>query len=168
MEENVTTIELPKKRPTFLTVLCILSIIGSGGLGLINSLYTYFTFESTYPQKVEQATKGLEQLEEAGVESGFFYSMTENSLIQLEALSKNLEMITGANCLFAILSLIGVFMMFKLRKNGFYVYTFANVFWLLVPLALIDFNAMMGMTIIGAIITALFVIMYAVNLKHME
>ncbi|MDQ2177681.1 hypothetical protein [Marinifilum sp. D714] len=158
----------PTKSNNRIIFFVLISFIGSGGLGLINSLYTYFTFESTYPQKVEQATKGLEQLEEAGVESGFFYSMTENSLIQLEALSKNLEMITGANCLFAILSLLGVFMMFKLKKNGFYLYTFANVFWLLVPLALIDFNAMMGMTMIGAIITALFVIMYAVNLKHMK
>jgi hypothetical protein len=39
MEENVTTIEMPKKRPTFLTVLCILSFIGSGVFGLIYPLY---------------------------------------------------------------------------------------------------------------------------------
>ncbi|WP_461632900.1 hypothetical protein [Labilibaculum euxinus] len=168
MEENVTTIEAPKKRPTFLTVLCILSFIGSGGFGLLNSLYTYVTFESSYPAKIEQATEGLEKMKEAGMESGFFYSMTENGIIQLNALSENLELITGVNCLFAILSLVGIFMMFKLKKNGFYLYLIANLFWLLVPLALIDFDAMLSMTIIGAIITAVFAIMYAVNLKHME
>jgi hypothetical protein len=168
MEENVTTIEVPKKRPTFLTVLCILSFIGSGGFGLLNSLYTYVTFESSYPTKIEQATEGLEQMEEAGMESGFFYSLTENGIIQLNALSENLEMITGVNCLFAILSLLGIFMMFKLKKNGFYLYLMANLFWLLVPLALIDFDAMLSLTIIGAIITTIFAIMYAVNLKHME
>ena len=117
MEENVTTIEAPKKRSTFLTVLCILSFIGSGGFGLLNSVYTYVTFESSYPEKIQQATDGLEAMEEAGMESGFFYSMTENSIIQLKALSENLELITGVNCLFAILSLLGVFMMFKLKKN---------------------------------------------------
>ena len=168
MEENVTTIEAPKKRSTFLTVLCILSFIGSGGFGLLNSVYTYVTFESSYPEKIQQATDGLEAMEEAGMESGFFYSMTENSIIQLKALSENLELITGVNCLFAILSLLGIFMMFKLKKNGFYLYTAANVFWLLVPLALIDFDAMFNMTMIGAAITALFVIMYAINLKQME
>jgi hypothetical protein len=168
MEENVTKIEVPKKRPTFLTVLCILSFIGSGGFGLLNSLYTYVTFESSYPAKIEQATEGLAKMEEAGMESGFFYSLTENGIIQLNALSKNLELITGVNCLFAILSLVGVFMMFKLKKNGFYLYLAANLFWLLVPLALIDFDAMLSMTIIGAIITAIFAIMYALNLKHME
>jgi uncharacterized membrane protein (DUF2068 family) len=168
MEENVTTIDLPKKRPTFLTVICILSFIGSGYFGLIQPLITYFTFETSYPAQVEKLTETLDNLEEAGVDSGFFYSMSENGLIQLEALSKNLELITGVNCLFAILSLLGVFLMFKLKKNGFYLYTIANAFWLLVPLALIDFNSMLGMTIGGALITIVFVIMYAVNLKHMK
>jgi hypothetical protein len=107
-------------------------------------------------------------MEEAGMDSGFFYENTERGLVQLEAMSKNLGLITGANCLFAVLSLLGVFMMWKLNKNGFYLYTFANVFWLLVPLGLIDFDATFFNTMIGAVITAIFVILYAVNLKHME
>lgn len=168
MEENVTTVELPKKRPTFLTVLCILSFIGSGGFGLLYSAYQYVTFEKTYPAQVQKITDGMEQMEEAGMEEGFFYKNAERGLVQLEAMSKNLELITGANCLFALISLLGVFMMWKLKKNGFYVYTFANVFWLLVPLGLIDFDATIVNTMIGAAITAVFVIMYAVNLKHME
>jgi hypothetical protein len=102
------------------------------------------------------------------MDSGFFYKNTERGLVQLEAMSKNLDLITGANCLFAILSLLGVFMMFKLKKNGFYLYTFANVFWLLVPLGLIDFDATFVNTMIGAVISAIFIIMYAINLKHME
>ncbi|WP_372750885.1 hypothetical protein [Labilibaculum sp.] len=168
MEENVTTITTPKKRPTFLTVLCILSFIGSGGFGLLNSLYQFATFESSYPKNAEKLSLVLEQLEDAGMDSGFMYTNAQNSLIQLEKMSQNLGIITGANCLFALLSLLGVFMMFKLKKNGFYLYLGANLFWILVPLALIDFDATLFMTMVSAGITALFVILYAVNLKHMK
>ena len=168
MEENVTTVELPKKRPTFLTVLCILSFIGSGGFGLLYSAYQYVTFDKTYPAQVEKLTEALEQLENAGMDSGFFYNNAQNSLIQLEIMSKNLETIVGTNCLFAILSLFGIFLMFKLKKSGFYLYTFVNLFWLLVPLALIDFEATLMNVMIGGAITILFIILYAVNLKHME
>ncbi|WP_421918414.1 hypothetical protein [Marinifilum sp.] len=168
MEENLTTIEMPKKRPTFLTVLCILSFIGSGYFGLIQPIYNYATFENTYAEKMQKTAEALEQMEEAGMESGFFYDMAANGMVQLKAMSENLEAITGANCLFALLSLIGVFLMFKLKKNGFYLYSFANVFWLLVPLALIDFDSMIMWTLIGAVITAIFIILYAVNLKHMN
>jgi len=168
MEENVTTIDPPKKRPTFLTVLCILSLIGSGGFGLLYSVYQFATFESTYPANVEKISTALEQMEDAGMDSGFLYNNAQNSLIQLEKMSQNLGLITGANCLFALLSLLGIFLMFKLKKNGFYLYLGANLFWLLVPLALIDFDATMMNTIIGGGITILFVILYALNLKHME
>ncbi|MDM8160532.1 hypothetical protein QUH73_11960 [Labilibaculum sp. K2S] len=168
MEENVTTIEAPKKRPTFLTVLCILSLIGSGGLGLLYSVYQYATFESTYPAQMEKLTTAMDQLEQAGMDSGFFYKSTENGIVVLEKMSQNLGLITGVNCLFALLSLLGVFMMFKLKKNGFYLYTIVNYFWVLVPLVLIDFDASMTNSLIGGAVVTLFVILYAVQLKHMD
>ncbi|BAX79236.1 hypothetical protein [Labilibaculum antarcticum] len=168
MEENVTTIEAPKKRPTFLTVLCILSFIGSGGFGLLAPIYEYATFESTYQTTYEQMSTGLENMSDAGMDSGFMYEFTENNLIILEKKSQDLGTITGATCFFALLSLIGVFLMFKLKRNGFYLYLVANLFALLVPLALIDFDATMFLTMIGGGFTVLFIILYALNLKHME
>lgn len=167
MEENVTTVELPKKRPTFLTVLCILSFIGSGLL-LGSTIVNYFTFESSYPAQMEKWEETMENLSDAGIDSGFAYNGVENSLITLEKTSQNLGQITGANALFALLSLLGVFLMFKLKKNGFYLYTFANLFWILVPLVLIDFNAAMMTAIMTGVVTVIFVILYAMNLKHME
>ncbi len=167
MEENVTTIEAPKKRSTFLTVLCILSFIGSGG-GLLYSVYQYATFESTYPAQMEKLTTALEQLEDAGIDSGFMYKSAENGIITLEKMSQNLELVSGSQCLALLLSLIGVFLMFKMKKNGFYLYTLVNYFGLLVPLVLIDFDAALTNVMIGGVITTIFVIMYAVNLKQME
>ncbi|WP_321280584.1 hypothetical protein [Marinifilum fragile] len=167
MEENVTTIELPKKRPTFLTVLCILSFIGSGFL-LGSNIYQYFMFDTTYAKQMKMLETQQEALSDAGIESGFAYNSIQNGIVTLEKTSQNLGLISGANILFALLSLLGVFLMFKMSKNGFYLYTFANLFWLLVPLALIDFEATMMNTAVLGFFTIVFIIMYAVNLKHMK
>lgn len=167
MEENVTIIEVPKKRSTFLTVLCILSFIGSGG-GLLYSVYQYATFESTYPAQMEKLTTTLEQLEDAEIDSGFMYKGAENGIITLEKMSQNLELISGSQCLVMLLSLFGAFLMFKMKKNGFYLYTIVNYFGLLIPLVLIDFDAALTNVIIGGVITTIFVIMYGLNLKQME
>jgi len=75
---------------------------------------------------------------------------------------------TAANILFALLSLFGVFLMFKLKKNGFYLYSVVNLFWMLVPVYFIGMEVGMMMLGVGALITILFIILYAVNLKHME
>ncbi|MRT93105.1 hypothetical protein [Ancylomarina sp. 16SWW S1-10-2] len=166
--EDITQVVTPKKRPTFITVLCILSLIGSGGFGLLQTLYQYATFDDTYPQQVEQIEMGIEQMEDAGMDSGIFYDMAVNGLITLEKTKENLTPMTATNVLFALFSLLGVFLMFKLKKNGFYLYTVANLFWMLVPLYFI--GPEIGMIMLGfiAFTTILFIILYAVNLKHME
>lgn len=168
MEDNISQVVVPKKRPTFITVLCILSLIGSGGFGLLQPLYQFVTFEKSYPEKIEQIEKGLEQMEDAGVDSGFFYDMTVNGLVVLEKTKENLFPMTAANVVFALLSLFGIFLMFKLKKNGFYLYSAVNLFWMFVPIYFIGMEVGTMMLGFGAFVTILFIILYAVNLKHME
>tara|TARA_R110001583_G_scaffold16737_3_gene68481 strand:- start:24035 stop:24538 length:504 start_codon:yes stop_codon:yes gene_type:complete len=166
--EDITQIVLPKKRPTFITVLCILSLIGSGGFGLLQPLYQYVTFDKTYPEKIAQIEEGIEKMEDAGMDSGFFYDMAVNGLIALEKTAENLVPMTAANILFALFSLLGVFLMFKLKKNGFYLYSVVNLFWMLVPIYFIGIEMGMMTLVFAGSITVLFIILYAVNLKHME
>ena len=168
MEDNITQVVQAKKRPTFITVLCILSLIGSGGFGLIQPLYQYATFDNTYPKQIEQIEKSIEQLEDAGMDSGTFYDMAVNGLIALEKTKENLAPMTAAHVIFALFSLLGVFLMFKLKKNGFYLYSVVNLFWMLVPVYFIGMEAGMLMLGMGAFVVILFIILYAVNLKHME
>lgn len=167
MEENITQVVLPKKRPTFLTVLCILTFIFSGGSGLY-SVYEYLTFDKNYPAQVAQIEKALETLEDAGMDSGFIYDSTQNGLIVLEKKAENIGLISMATIFFALLSVLGAYLMFKLKKNGFYLYSGANLFWMLVPIALIGFEIGMMTLAMGVGITILFIILYGVNLKHME
>jgi len=168
MEDNITQVVQPKKRPTFITVLCILSLIGSGGFGLLQPLYQFVTFEKSYPEKLEQIEKGLEQMEDAGMESGFLYDMAVNGQIVLEKTQENLVPMTAANVIFALFSLLGIFLMFKLKKNGFYLYSVVNLFWMLVPVYFIGMEVGMMTLAMGGGFTILFIILYAVNLKHMK
>ena len=168
MEDNITQVVQAKKRPTFITVLCILSLIGSGGFGLLQPLYQYVTFEKSYPEKIAQIEEGIEKMEDAGMESGFFYDMAVNGLIVLEKTAENLVPMTAANVVFALLSLLGIFLIFKLQKNGFYLYSVVNLFWMLVPVYFIGMEVGMMTLGIGGFITILFIILYAVNLKHLE
>jgi hypothetical protein len=166
--EDITQVAVAKKRPTFITVLCILSLIGSGGFGLFQSAYQYITFDTSYPNSVAKITEAIETLEDAGMDSGFMYESAQNGLYALEKTAENLVPMTTANILFALLSLLGVFLIFKLKKNGFYLYSVVNLFWMLVPVYFIGMEAGMMMLGFGALITILFIILYAVNLKHME
>ncbi len=131
MEENILyeeeVQEQPKKRKTMLTVLCILSFIG-GLLVIGQSAYTYFTLEKDYPKQAEALQNVIEQLEDNGMDSGFIYNNAKKSIITLKKTKENLTEITLATILLALVSLFGVFMMFKLKRDGFYVYTFANLF----------------------------------------
>ncbi len=171
MEDNILyeeeVQEQPKKRTTTLTVLCILSFIG--GIWTIGQAsYNYFTFDTTYPKQLEQYETSLEQMSDSGIDSGFFYDSIQNGIVTLEKTSENLNSITFAYLFFALLSLLGVFMMFQLKRTGFYIYTFANLFALLVPLVLIDFKATLMLFYMGLAITVLFIILYAFQLKHMK
>jgi len=168
MEENITQVGLPKKRPTFLTVLCILTFVWSGGYGILNQTYQYLTFEKTYPGKAAQFSELLEQMEDAGNDSGMMYESIQMSQYVLEKTAVNLDMISLTNIFFAILSVLGAFLMFRMQKNGFYLYAGANLFWMLVPVALIGTEIGMTAIISTIAIAVLFIILYGVNLKHME
>lgn len=122
-EQNVQT---TNERPVFLTVLCILTFIGSG-LGLLFGLIGLVA---------AGAIDSFAQYLPVPVESGIFKSIIV--LVMLAA------------------SLYGAIQMWNLKKLGFYIYAGANVILLI-----------MSFGIFGLIFTALFIVLYGLNLKHM-
>lgn len=68
----------------------------------------------------------------------------------------------------AIVCLIGVFMMWKLKKTGFYIYTLAQVVTVAAPFIFVGGLAGGLMATLGAIFPVIFIILYALNLKHMS
>ncbi|MEA3317214.1 MAG: hypothetical protein U9R54_04595 [Bacteroidota bacterium] len=127
MEEKNVQVE-KKERPAFLSVLCILTYIGSG-LAILFSLLGMLGIG---------ALAGMAAKFGAPVEGGFAI----NSLLVL---------------VFAVASIYGAIMMWKLKKIGFYIYVAAQVL-------IVAF----GWSIFALVFALLFIGLYGLNFKHLE
>lgn len=162
MENNSTT-----ERPTFLTVLCVLTFIGSG-FALLSGIYNY----AMAPMAAEMTEEALQKAEDQLA----YQEMNEGTATMLEeTFSASLEMVEHASTLAlisilgALLSLTGAFLMFRLKRNGYYLYTLAQLLLILAPMALVGFNFVTGASaIITGIFALLFIVLYGVNLKHLK
>lgn len=163
MEQTNETITLEVKRPTFLTVLCILTFVGAG-LNLVMSIVNYFSYSAMASNgsnlfnslggggsaESEQLAQGIGALAEAfGMD---FEKMALVSLIQ---------------ALINIPILIGALLMWKQKKTGFYVYTVFELVQPIIPLVM--GLGMLGgmMAVFGILFAVVFIVLYGLNLKHM-
>lgn len=148
----------PKKRPVFLTVLCILSFIGSGlavisalpGLLFTNQTQTFYTLADS-PLYRGGALPSLEDF--------LFWTNVSNIV----------------NILSALLGLAGALLMWRLKKSGFFLYAFSwlvsvGVALVTTKIILAPFMGGLAFAIVGlnVVIMIAFLIMYGVNLKHMN
>lgn len=157
MEQTTTTAAAPE-RPKFLKVLCILSFIGAP-LGLISGIMNYFTYSNL--QKIGAA------VDAAGGDKNMEKSLDAMSNL----LGLDYKKIAMGYLIIGLLNLIilgGTFMMWNLKKMGFYLYTVGQIAILAVMFGYI--GGMVGgfMGIVTAIFAIAFIIMYAVNLKQMK
>lgn len=163
----MTDMNAPKGvRPTFLTVLCILSFI-AGGWGVIGGIIGLASQPDTDELKaqMEQAMGGLDELGDDNPMAGLAQSMAEQAVQAAEA-ARPMNM---ANIGLALLSLIGVWQMWNLKKSGFYLYVLASLGGLAVPLIFLGGGLLALMSVgIGGFIALVFIILYALNLKHMH
>lgn len=158
MEEIVDTFPAEeKKRTQFLTVLCVLSFIGIGW-GLASGLMNF------NKDADEEMAKVQESMEQMG-DSEMMGKIMEGTMTMLEH-QRELT-IMGLIC--SAIALLGVIMMWQLKKKGFWIYTVAQALSLVGVFIILGVNFMSLMTIgIGGFFSILFVILYAVNLKHMS
>lgn len=155
----------PPQRPTFLTVLCVLSFIG-GALGIYNGISTM----TMGPEALENIEAEMARVTaELGDQSAMVTSMMEGTL---EITRKTLEnaMPLGLSALIlSALGLFGVWQMWNLKKQGFTIYTLATIIGLIAPLFFLGFSTMAIMSLgFGALFSVVFIILYALNLKHMH
>ena len=130
------------KRPEWLTYLCILSFIGSG-LAVISNIFIFLSYDE-------------------------IVNLTEE--INIDIPDFKLMMSGGRRFFFAgfilySFSLLGVIYMWKLRKIGFHFYTVAQLFILALPVAFIQAYPF---SVLSVLVTAAFIIAYAVHLKIMK
>lgn len=144
-----------KERPTFLTVLCILSFIGVG-LVVISNLVALIGggVSKAIMESSEEVMQAMEAVEEVpGVES-------------VTKIVSNASTMAAINLIAALVVLVGVFMMWSLKKTGYYIYIVGEI----APvIALIVLGGLLGgfMAIFSSFIAILFIVLYGLNVKHM-
>ena len=151
-------------RPTFLTVLCILTFIGSGW-SIYSGISNYYTADISYGLVNEQFEKVQEELDDKdGAE-------VAGKLLQSIGDSMTPEKIKNngiATAITSLITLIGAILMWGLRKTGFYVYVIGAIAAVIAPIAI--FGGFAGAMASGgaAFVGILFIILYALNLKHLR
>ena len=162
MEEVNQNEMVPAKLPGFLKVLCILTFVGAGiGVitGLINLVQAPFALE-----KFQQTQDLMGDME--GMPGGGFMSSMMDGAYQaaLHAMPLAIAALT-AN----LVCLFGALMMWKRKKIGFFAYIAGQTVGIAVPIALVGFSGIFGGIMAAvAIFPVIFVIMYALNFKHLS
>lgn len=170
MAEVLQDYERPAGRPTFITVLCILTFIGSGW-GLIGGVIQYFSAEKQAQAMVitkEKASADLQKNDSENSGSKMAEKMVNSMTSAFTA--ENLKKAGLASILAAILCLGGAFMMWKLKKTGFYVYIAGTLVGIISPFLIYGGSNIMSImsSVIVGFIGIIFVILYGVNLKYMR
>ncbi len=160
MEQTNTDAGTPAKRPTFLTVLCILSFIGVA-FALIGGIMNYFTYSAL--ASTGDMFGGLK------TEAGEDMNNAMNAMAGALGMDYGkMAMVAMIQALLNIPILIGVLIMWKQKKTGFWVYSVFEIIQPILPLVM-GLGLVGGiMATVGLIFSILFVILYGVNLKHMK
>src|ERR1035437_673990 len=160
MEEVNSGTALPAKRPTFITVLCILSFVGVA-FSLIGGIMNYFTYSalaSSGDMLGAMKTAGGEQMGQA-----------------MNAIADVMGMDYGKMAMNAIVVgllnipiLVGALLMWKQKKMGFYVYSVFELIQCVMPFVLVGGLVAGLMGTVMAIVAIVFIVLYGLNLKHMS
>lgn len=161
--------EQPNKiqRPTFLLVLCILTFIGSGW-SVLSNLFSLFTADMTNSTvQMEQYSNMLGDMEN-GSASAFMSGFLNSSMEVLQVTAAHAHEIAIMQLVLGLISLIGAVLMFQLRRSGFYLYVSAQILALFVLPYFAGFSTLVVIGLLwSALISAIFIVLYALNLKFM-
>ncbi len=135
MQQESENRPAPPARPQMLTILCVLSYIGSG-FASVAFFSVWSTYHEVMPLLAESETMfpGMELFIKAG--RNFYF----------------------AGFILYFLSLVGVSLMWRMRKAGFHFYTGAQIMIALLPLVYIEG---FPISFFEWMLTAAFIILYA-------
>lgn len=169
MTDTLTPPTITRKRPTFLTVLCILSFIGSAW-GLIDGITDLMSNGNA-----EALSEATQRIDEAKAQmgddaaSGFAGNMMDAAMDVAQKAVEHAKEIGLSKIVLALIEALGVLLMWNLRKPGFLLYVLSIIGGLAVPLIFLGTN-LLSLLSVGfmGVIGIVFVILYGLNLKHMR
>lgn len=153
MEENTTLGK--KKLPGFLKVLCIFSFIGIG-VYIVTYVLGYVTLIAS--SSVSES-----------ITSEFNDPSVDSAIASMDPLVKNGTLYYILSLVACVLCLVGVIMMWKLKKSGFFIYLVGEIAPIILPFILLGgFGALGFFSIILSFVPIAFIIMYALNYRHLS
>ena len=178
MEQIIEAQLLKNKRPTFLIVLCILTFIGCGwkiAKNIIDCIYTCMIIGIKDTKHISHSVRTYtDALKEVAASD-----TTSHPDVSLESFNAVVDVFSSyfiyplaipmLQSLFLIISVIGAVLMFKLKRKGLYIYAVAQILYFVVTLYFMGFSFWSLFFISPDIlISLLFIILFAVNLKHIR
>lgn len=98
-----------------------------------------------------------------------FIQMHEESMAMIERMAEHIVTISLSSILLACMNIIGVWLMWRLRKVGFLFYTTGQILLILTPIIFMGINWISIMSAIAnGIFSLAFIIMYGLQLKRMS
>ncbi len=170
-------------RPSLLTVLCILTFIGSSW-AIISSIIAYSTapkyakiFSTVTRQRQERATfndsisnANKDSLNNRGVhrKNSPFGEKIMTSVSKMVTVDNIRKSAIGAT-ISALFTLFGAILMWRLKRNGYYFYIIGIVIGLIVPFYLYGNNFLaIGMSSFSSFFGLVFIALYALNIKNLK
>lgn len=178
MDTNIYDDELERpKRPTFLTVLCILTFIGSGW-SILSSVWAYSTAHKTVNTFNEFAKRNKSdsvsrkdsvEIHRHQESNGFKMGMKVGKSMRTMITVDNIHKKSIGDLIAALFTLGGALLMWWLKRNGFYLYIIGVAIGIALPFYLYGNDLMtVGIASFGAFFGLLFIALYAVNIKSLE
>jgi hypothetical protein len=156
------------QRPTFLTVLCVISFLW-GAYGMYQSAKSAFTDAPLRELEKAQVDAEAEMAKMDGPALEMAAAMYESTMDMLQKSVDNAVPIGYTGLLQGVLTLLGVWMMWGLKKLGFWLYTGAGLIGLVSMVMFLGTGsaAMIALAVM-AFLTILFIVLYAIHLKYMN
>jgi hypothetical protein len=154
---------MKEKRGTFLLILCILSWIGIG-ISMISELVTILRGTAAVEKQINDTSIAIDQIPDNNPMSSMLDGTQEMMIKTLE----NFYEIHIGTVISLLIGLLGVYLMYSLKKAGFYLYLVYCIAGLLIMPMFLGTNwVVLASLILGGVFSVGFVIMYGVNLKRM-
>lgn len=167
MEELIDQKQAMKnKRGKTLQVLCILSWIAIGW-SFISIAWQAFEGPLTEEQMEEEKYEALSQISEDSPQ--FAIKLVEESIELGEVFNENFWPLLSINLLIVLVGFAAVFMMYRLRRAGFYVYILYSLMPLGVSMTYFSgFSITVWGLVLSGLISTLFIILYGAQLNKMS
>lgn len=155
------------KRKIFLTVICILTFIGSSW-GIISSMNSYYSADTLAAKK-----GGILQNAQDQFDSKDSLDFTEKIInsVSVMYIAENIRKVAMCKFISNLLTLCGALLMFNLRKIGFFLYIVGIGVLISQRVILVDRILGLSEAVLVGFLTGffgiVFIIMYGVNLKYM-